>query len=486
MNSFPNLLFVFADQLRWCDLGCAGNSQVKTPNLDALAIQGALFPLCFANSPVCGPSRGILLTGLYPQRNQVVANDLPLPEHIPTIGNHLKNAGYATGYIGKWHLDGVPRDKWTPPGARRHGFDFWRAFNCSHRYFDAPIFGDSPEKQVLEGYEPQRQTDLALEFIQTHNRPWSLFLSWGPPHDPYPEVPPEFRALYQADELELRPNVEPLKSPPAHDPASLANPRRILADYYAAISALDAQIGRLLAELEATGQAENTLVVFTSDHGDMLGSQGMLKKQQPFEESAHIPFLARWPKKIPAGIRPQILLSTVDFVPTLLGALGIESGADFDGADLSPALLGENQSGPESVFLMELVPTDEGVKQKIGAWRGLRTRRYTFARHQNGESWILFDNQADPFQQTNLVGQNAELEAEMGAILDQWLEKTGDESLSWDELIRKMDLVAAWNEREQLLNGENARIISGKREPNQSKNKSHSGYLPSAGHRTRR
>ena len=117
----PNLLFVFADQMRGMDMACAGNSHVQTPHLDRFAAQSAYFPLTFANAPVCGPSRAIMLTGRYPLSNRVVANDLPLPDGLPTFGTVASEAGYRTGYIGKWHLDGTPRDKWTPPGPRRCG-----------------------------------------------------------------------------------------------------------------------------------------------------------------------------------------------------------------------------------------------------------------------------------------------------------------------------------------------------------------------------
>lgn len=459
----PNLLFVFADQMRGFDMGCAGNPDVQTPNLDRLAAEGALLDRSFANCPVCTPSRAILLTGRYPLSNRVVTNDLPLPDAIPTFGELTRDAGYRTGYIGKWHLDGVPREKWTPPGPRRHGFDEWAVWNCAHRYFEGRYYGgDSPEPIAFAEYEPVGQTDLALAFLQQNDpRPFCLFLSWGPPHDPYEQVPDEFKALYSGDNLALRGNVSELKTA-VQDPARRRGARAVLADYYAAITALDAQLGRLLDALREQGKDQNTIVVFTSDHGDMLFSQGMLKKQQPWEEAIRIPFVARWPGHIAAGSRPDTLLSTVDFAPTLLSFLGIAPHGEMQGADLSGALRGdENTSCPPSVLLMEMVTADEGLKQELRPWRGLRTARYTYARWWDGSPWLLYDNDADPLQTRNLIGDAAYAPAQqtLDAELDNFLARTGDCSLPPDQLLREYGLAPFWNEREKAMHGSAGKFL---------------------------
>ena len=167
------------------DVRCAGNTDVISPNTDRLAAEGIRFTHAYANTPACTPSRAIILTGKYSLSNGTVANDLPLRESEITIGNVLKDAGYRTGYIGKWHLDGIPRDKFTPPGERRQGFDFWAVWNCSHAYYGAKYFRDDPTPIKIDGYEPVAQTDLALEFLDADDdRPFCLFLSWGPPHAP--------------------------------------------------------------------------------------------------------------------------------------------------------------------------------------------------------------------------------------------------------------------------------------------------------------
>ena len=446
----PNLLFVFADQMRVCDWR---EGRLHAPNLEHLAREGADLPNCFANLPVCTPSRASLLTGLFPFRNRVPGNDLPLPAEVPSIGHFLREAGYRTGYIGKWHLDGVPRSQYTPPGPRRHGFEFWAAYNCSHAYFASKYFRDTPELIERPGYEPEIQTDLALEFLQSDDeRPFALFLSWGPPHDPYDQVPDEFRALYP-DEVELRGNAQPDCDNPL---AGRLNCRETLPRYYAAISALDAQLGRLLEFLHAQGLTENTLVIFTSDHGDMLWSHGYMKKQLPFEESIGIPFLARWPGHIPAGSRPSALFSVVDFTPTLLGLLGVHTGASFDVANCAAALRGESCAEPDAVLLMEPVMMDEALHQEKTPWRGLRTRLHTYARREDGTPWLLFDNETDPLQLDNLIGRPevTAIQRELDERLNIRLAQAGDKGLLWRDLVRNLDLVADWNAREAELHGQ--------------------------------
>lgn len=195
----PNLLLVFADQMRGMAMGCAGNADVKTPVMDRLAAEGVRLTNCIASVPVCGPNRACLLTGSYPTTHRVLANDLALPTSTETLGTLAKAHGYRTGYVGKWHLDGVPRGKFTPPGPRRFGFDFWAVYNCTHDYLHPKFYRDTPDLLEPKGYEPEVQTDLGLEFLEAQkgaDSPFCLVLSWGPPHDPYDAVPEPYRRLY--------------------------------------------------------------------------------------------------------------------------------------------------------------------------------------------------------------------------------------------------------------------------------------------------
>jgi arylsulfatase A-like enzyme len=461
MPDRPNLLFVFADQMRGMDMGCAGNPQVRTPAMDRLAGEGTRFSRAYANCPVCTPSRASLLTGQYPLTCRVIANDLPLPEDVLTIGQRAQQSGYRTGYVGKWHLDGVPRSRFTPPGPRRHGFDYWRVWNCHHQYFQGKVYADTDQIIELPGYEPVAQTDLALEFIAADDpRPFCLFLSFGPPHDPYEQVPEEYRALYDPQNIELRANARPIPPGP-HDLSGQRDPRATLANYYAAITALDDQLGRLLDALGRSGRADNTIVVYTSDHGDMLWSQGMMKKQQPWEESILIPFLIRWPGHIPASRECDALLSVVDMAPSLLALMGREPLPAAEGADLSPIMRGAPPGGPDSVYLMDLVTMDEAHAQELREWRGIRTARHTYARFADGEGWMLYDNDTDPHQQQNLIHDPAaaSLRDRLEAKLQHWLRRTNDSCRPWQDFIRELDLVDLWNARERELHPQRPRLI---------------------------
>lgn len=420
----PNILFLMPDQFRGMDLGVRGNPDVLTPNMDRLAAEGALLENTIANCAVCCPARGTLLTGRYAHAHGVDVNDAPLPSSEVTIAEVLKEDGYRTGFVGKWHLEGGERmPGFVPPGPRRQGFDFWAANICSHRYWDMQYFRDDPEPIPMPGYSASTFTDEAAGFIaQDSPKPFCLFVEWGPPHNPY-VAPPEYMNLYDPDGLTMRPNWQA---------GARLSSQADVAGYYAAISFIDDEVGRLLEALDATGQAEDTIVVLTSDHGDMLGSQGVSLKRKPWEESIQVPGIVRYPAAVQAGQTHAFPFSHVDMAPTLLG-LAQTRWPDgmpqrMQGRDLSAALLGEPFEPPRSAYLQSYTATE---RDEFPAWRGVRTERYTYARHQE-RPWLLYDNQSDPYQQENLAGQDAhrELEAELEAMTAQWFEETGD---SWAE-----------------------------------------------------
>lgn len=461
----PNLIFVFADQMRGMAMGCAGDPNAITPNMDKMAEEGIMFSNAYANNPVCTPSRACMLTGRYPITNRTITNDLPMPEDEITFGEVLKKEGYKTAYIGKWHLDGIPRDVFTPRGKRRHGFDYWAVWNCAHDYFNGKLFFDLQEPFSLKGYEPISQTDIALDFIKRNSdQPFCLFLSWGPPHDPYHQVPEEYRQLYDPDKLKLPPNFlinSDFSKYPLSRLDSENGAKRILADYYSAITALDHQLGRIINIVDELKLAENTIIVFTSDHGDMLFSQSSVKKQQPYEESINIPLIIRWKGHIQKGIVSDILFSTVDFLPTLLSAMNIEHPEGIEGFDLSWTLFDEDGYSPDSIFLMDLVPMDEGVMLGINEWRGIRTKKYTYAKWIDGNDWVLFDNESDPYQLNNLVDNKdmSSIKKNLELELQRWMRQTNDDGLNWRDLITQLGLVDLWNLREMAMHPNNPRLI---------------------------
>jgi len=382
---------------------------------------------------VCSPYRASLLTGQYWHKHGIFLNDVPLGNDAVTIADVLRGAGYDTGYIGKWHLDGHGRLSFTPPG-RRHGFSFWRALECTHEYNNSQYYGDEPEPRRWDGYDAIAQTEEARHYIQERRsgtQPFALFLSWGPPHNPYETAPQKYRDRVRAEDIVLRPNV-----PAAHAEAA----RKDLAGYYAHLMALDDCVGEVLETLDACGIAENTLFVLTSDHGDMLYSQGMQRKQKPWDESARVPFLLRYPAALGhAGRETGCLLNTPDIMPTLLGLCGIAIPGTVQGRDFSQDLVQGREPAADAALVVCISPFGEFFRKNGGReYRGIRTRRHTYVRDLNGP-WLLYDNEADPCQQTNLCGraEHEGLQERLDKRLVQVLEEYGDQFEPGEAYIRR-------------------------------------------------
>lgn len=436
----PNILLILPDQMRASAMGCDGNPEVKTPNIDQLAIEGMRFPRTYANVPVCCPARAILMTGTYPHVNGMVANDLRLREEQVTIAEILGKHGYRTGFIGKWHLDGGPRDPgFVPPGPRRQGFDFWGAYECHHRHFEPTYFRDSPTAITAQKYEPEASCDFAVEFLKSQpiDRPFFLAVQMGPPHDPY-GAPAEYMQQYIPERITLpknwRPGSEKLTNLSGGVRGEGAAFSRFvplggleeIAAYYAAITAIDDQVGRLMRTLRDSGLDSNTIVLFTSDHGDMLGSHGMPRKRKPHDESARVPGIIRWPARIPKGRVVDTLFSHVDMPPTLLSLAGIPVPVNMQGTDLSHVVRGESTAGPAAVLLQIFVPFNPDQIAK--PWRGIVTSRYTYAKFEQ-TPWVLFDRELDPTEMNNLVDlpTHSELVHQLDRQLALLMKRCGDD-----------------------------------------------------------
>ncbi len=284
----PNVLIVLADQWRAQAFGFAGDPNVRTPNFDRLAMESVRLTNAISGLPVCSPTRASLMTGQRPLTHGIFLNDVQLNPNAVTLAKVLKAAGYQTGMIGKWHIDGRGRSNFIPR-ERRQGFDYWKVLECTHNYTNSLYYADDPAKRVWPGYDAFAQTRDACDYIRSQsrsNQPFALVLAWGPPHDPYFTAPAKYRALYDPATLQLRPNV----------PAGLETEvRKMLAGYYAHCTALDDCMGEILDTLRDSGAARKTILLFSADHGDMLGSQGQFKKQRPYDEAIRVPMLIRWP-----------------------------------------------------------------------------------------------------------------------------------------------------------------------------------------------
>ena len=435
-----NILFVFSDQQRYTALGANGNKVVQTPNLDKMAAGGMVCDNMFSNHPLCSPFRAILLTGRYGWQNGVICNEYEPFRDIPTLPGVLKIAGYHTGHIGVWHL-GIP--PYTEEN--RYGNDYLAAVRgVGGNYFDQSYYENESGPTRHEGWCPTVETDMAIRFLSDHrdkqpDDPFALFVSWRPPHWTYTNYPDEY-GIYDPAEVDLPGNV----------PLQMADfARREIADYYGCCTGLDAEMGRLLATLEDLDLADDTIVCYSSDHGDHLSSHGYGKpgdmwlhhsmrgsKATPYDESAHIPFLIRWPGGTPPGSRSSEFMGAIDIVPSLISACGVSAPEGFQGRVLTAAWRGESSVAPEhtpggeeSVYLMNMGNGWPNRTHWMGRWRGVRTERYTYARWFDNERdpW-LFDRQEDPLEMRNIINSAQARPAveEMEARMHRWMEATHD------------------------------------------------------------
>lgn len=445
-SNHPNLVYVFADQLRYDALGCNGGRTALTPNLDALACECTNLDNAVSGHPVCAPYRASLFTGKYTTSTGMVINEIRMNPNHRCFAHVLTDADYETCYIGKWHLYATqfghhyqPKNSFVPQGPDRLGFDdTFVHYNFHHQYYAPKAYYhlNTPEKLPVEGYEPDYMTDFAireLERMSKADRPFALFLSLGTPHDPWtPEnVPQEYLERFKDMEFPLPDNYEAHNDPYADLWARLSrHQRKLLPEWmkvYAAMAAnLDDNVGKLNAALSRLGLEENTIFVFTSDHGEMFGAHGRRAKNIFYEEAAHVPFLVRWKNHLPAR-RADFCFNTVDIMPTLLSLMGLRYPREVEGQDLSQCFLGTADNSRGSL-LMGTGPT--AVCGNGYEWRAIRNKRYTYAVYRRDQAEFLFDRLTDPLQQHNLAGdpafltiQNAlrqEMYAQMAEINDEF------------------------------------------------------------------
>ncbi len=389
-----NVVFAFSDQHRLQSTGFGGDSVVKTPVMDRMAREACNFTMAISGQPVCCAYRASLMSGQYPQTHGVILNDAPFDTQATCLADAFRLAGYDTAYIGKWHINGHGRSAYIPP-ERRRGFAYWKTLECTHDYNASDYFsGDERTLSRWDGYDAFSQTDDALDYLKKRERtrPVFLMLSWGPPHNPYGTAPEAYRRRYPADEGALRPNVP-------FEMRALA--ARDVAGYNAHVAAIDDCLGRLLQGLEALDMTKDTIVVYTSDHGDMLYSQGVQGKQKPWDESIRVPFVLKDPRATARTLSTP--LNSPDIMPTLLDLCGLAVPESVEGQSHAQAVLNGAERNIEAALIQCIHPCGGWHKFAGGReYRGVRTARYTFVRDLNGP-WLLYDNQEDPYQMDNLL-----------------------------------------------------------------------------------
>ena len=428
----PNIIYLLADQLRYPSCGYAGDEKARTPNLDRMACEGVNFRQAVSHMPVCSAYRASLFTGKYTTGTGMVINELRINPNQTCLGHMLTRAGYDTGYIGKWHLYAnqlghhfEPKNSFVPRGPHRLGFDgYWAAYNFHHNYYGSYYHTESPEK-IFYGddvFEPDAQTDLALEFLagkKSGQAPFFLMVSYGTPHDPWVKsnVPKKYYDMFEDVKFDVPPNYSDEMDPYGDGWSNIKkNPEKIdewMRNYYAMTANLDWNVGRILEAVDQAGLAEETLIVFTSDHGEMFGGHGRMKKNIFYEEAARVPFLMRWKGRIPAGSVSDACLNSPDIMPTLLGMAGLNAQIpnEAEGMDLSHLALGQPGREPEAAFLLNTGAC--AVWQDGHEWRALRDKRFAYAIFRGGgpknlpRKEVLFDNVADPYQMKNLIDHAA-------------------------------------------------------------------------------
>ncbi|GAA2884685.1 sulfatase family protein [Microbacterium esteraromaticum] len=447
----PNILVVMSDQFRAAALGILGEDPVSTPNLDRLADTGCLARQAVSCYPVCSPHRAMFLTGMRPEVNGVTLNvhsesaldGVGLRDGLPTWASILRDHGYRTGYIGKWHLepptaedeqsgegrrdDGKVWDAWSPP-ARRFGFDYWYSYGAADRHL-APHYWTAGagrhERVDVDRWSAEHETDIAVEHIAGLDdaEPFALMLSLNPPHQPFDQVPERYRGMYaEFDERSLltRPNV-PWGTEASAEAAAIAR------DYFAAVTGVDEQVGRLAAAVERRGGARPTVILFTSDHGMQLGSHGLMYKNVAYEESMRLPLIVHSPGLVPAG-KADVLIDSLDFAPTILGLAGVTTrDPRMAGRDRSAALLATSASAREGD------PSDAALYLRYPARsdptsaRGLRTRdeKIVATWHpSDGLEVEYFELRRDPFELDSRPDDPAA--ALLADALMRMLDETGD------------------------------------------------------------
>lgn len=406
----PNIILIISDQFRWDCVGAMGvNPMNLTPNLDRMASRGVLFRSAFCNQPVCAPARASIFTGQYPSRHGVWRNGIPLPEDAVSIAKTLRQEGYSSNYIGKWHLapGGQNRpETWGPvaPDQRGGFLDLWEGANLlefsSHPY-EGNLYDRDAKALPFSGvYRTDFMTDRAQQFLRSAKSPFFLTLSYLEVHHqndidsfvPPKELAGRYKNAFIPEDLRPLPGTWPSQ----------------LSDYYGCVAKMDETVGTIRKTLAETSLDKNTILIFTSDHACHFKTRNPEYKRTPHESSIHIPLILEGPG-FNRGLQIPELVSQVDLAPTLLAAAGIDPPKAMQGRNFLP-LLDRRVDGWRNETYFEMSEFVTG--------RGLRTPQYTYAamaprvpgwKPVPGSDlyveYMLYDLYADPHQHVNLAGR---------------------------------------------------------------------------------
>jgi len=422
----PNIIVLLVDDLRWDDIGAAGHPFVETPNIDRIAHEGARFLNAFATTPLCSPSRGSFLTGLYAHSHGITDNLArnETSHQLPTFPRSLQTAGYETAFIGKWHMgnDDSPRP----------GFDRWVGMRGQGEAVD-PLLNVDGTRSPTEGYVTDLLTDFAVEFIEEpRDVPFMLYVSHKALHpniqqrddgssaelagQPSGFVAAErHRGRYAEAPVPRRPNASapiegkpalqrPIEGLPPLTPGG-GTPDRTVRQRLEMLLGVDESTGRILDTLERLGELDRTVVVLAGDHGYFYGEHGLTgERRLAYEETARIPLLIRYPALIPAASTPEQMVLNIDLAPTLLALGQAEPPQPLDGRSLLPILQGDPAPDWRTSFLIEYYTDTVFPRIFHMGYQAVRTDRYKYIDYLELEGMEeLYDLAEDPFETTNLV-----------------------------------------------------------------------------------
>lgn len=421
-----NIIFILTDQWRADALGYAGDANVTTPNLDAFAHEAVSFSNTVSVCPVSTPYRASLITGRYPTSTGMFINDLYLPSEELCMAEIFNEAGYNTAYLGKWHLDGHGRSKNVAPD-RRQGWKYWKGSECDHNYLKEHYYENEDSTiRYWQGYSPYAIADEASNYMQKFTKdeqPFCLFVSIGTPHFPHETAPDEFMKLYSGDKLKL----------PANIPEDMQeSASKELQGYYAHCTATDKAIGEIIDKIKELGIYDNSIIVFTSDHGEMMGAHGFrpFMKHLPYSESANVPFLITYPGMDKnKGKIAEAAITTPDILPSLLSLCNIKIPESIEGYDFSEIIKNPDKDRERAALFMNVCPF--GIAFESDEYRAVKTATYTYVKTPDGPA-MLFDDRKDPYQLNNLVNQKefAEIQEKLEKELMHELSRIGEKEIN--------------------------------------------------------
>lgn len=408
----PNFLFVFTDDQRYDAMGVVQREQgdsarfpwFRTPHMDRLAAEGVRFRNAFVVNSLCAPSRACMLTGRYSHHNGIADNQTPFPTDNVTYASLLREAGYTTGYVGKWHMDGQK--------GKRPGFDESVSFIGQGKYVDCP-FEVNGQLTPTKGWVDDRSTDFAIDFLKKNQaKPFALVVGFKAAHGPFD--PPERARDRFAGETprpaanqDVRPSFREAVAPPAVPKKKKGTPRPGgNLGYFRCVSAADDNLGRLMTTLDELGLAEDTVLVFSSDNGFYLGEHGLGDKRSAYEASLRVPLLLRYPRLAKKGKLVDQMVLNIDVASTFLDLAGVSVPKTMQGRSWRPLLLEEKPDAWRTAWFYEYF--QERAFPGTPTILAVRTENAKLITYPGHPDWTeLFDLKADPYETANLASDPA-------------------------------------------------------------------------------